>query len=47
MSDIAWFVCAAAMLPAFGLAAMLRFVDDPLEDDMRALALSQRFDFSM
>ncbi len=47
MSDIAWFVSAAAMLPAFGLAVWLRFVYDPLEADMCAVVLSQSIDFSM
>ena len=41
METMAWFVGAVVMLPAFGIAAWLRFANDPVDDDLLALLHSQ------
>lgn len=41
METMAWFVGTVVMLPAFGIAAWLRFAIDPVDDDLLALMHSE------
>lgn len=37
METMAWFVGTVVMLPAFGIAAWLRFANDPVDDALLSL----------